>query len=152
MYLLKRIKQQIWHIINFALIFTILGGLIPDFYYKYIDKTSYYSVESAVVIQENVKKCENVDFVFKRTALEDLDIDGKVDLVLVNSKNDEQVYSFPRKNEFAGKGELLVKDTVKIPCNLEETGDFKLKLFASYYIKGFRRTTSFQTNSFKISD
>lgn len=134
-----RFKEQAFHVVSFAFAFMILGTFVPQMYYTYFDKTNYYETTDLEIITEKVYACEDVEYVFSRSAREDLELHIHSDLLKVlDDDRLQQVYAFPPVEASAGRGDIIIRSSRKIPCDVEE-GTYIIRFFYNYEFKGSKR-------------
>lgn len=159
--LLKKIKNKIGGIshrimgtIVFAMLFVLLGALIPDVYYRYFDTKQYYSIDSIFVeANKTYKPCEVMELMIARTALENLT--GEFTFVLsLEDIDNRNVYS-KRVPSTVEAGTKVIKSDQTIPCKSStgkdlNDGQYRWTLGFEYTFKGIKKTAFNRSNLFKV--
>ena len=159
--LLKKIKSKISKVSHrlmgmlvFAMLFVLLGALIPDVYYRYFDTKEYYSIDSIFVdTNKTYKPCEKMELTIARTALENLT--GEFTFVLsLEDIDNRNVYS-KRVPSTVEAGTKVIKSEQLIPCNsgvgvVIRDGQYRWTLGFEYTFKGIKKTAFNKSNLFKI--
>lgn len=143
-------QLQFLYIVVFAAAFSILGYLLPQFYRAYLDKTEYYKIHSATVVQDKSYPCGAIQLRIHRTAL--VDFQGKQTNQLIELLKDESLVMIKEYNipEFTiNKGEAIVLRTFVLPCDLE-VGEYSFRGSVSYSVDNVSKTVFYKTNQFQI--
>ena len=137
----------------FAFAFAIVGWIVPNTYYKYFDKTVYYSVVQPVSINKTVyKPCEETILTTTRTSLIDTNILFTRYLRLVRVEDNAQIVidEAINKSEIGvKKGIMTVSRALKLPCNLID-GNYFWQAVAVYQYKGNQKTYTYVTENFSV--
>lgn len=158
---MKKIKNKIGGIshrimgtIVFAMLFVLLGALIPDVYYRYFDTKQYYSIDSIFVeANKTYKPCEVMELMIARTALENLT--GEFTFVLsLEDIDNRNVYS-KRVPSTVEAGTKIIKSEQLIPCNSGvgvdlRDGQYRWTLTYTYDWKGIKKVALNKSNLFEI--
>ena len=159
--LLKKIKKKIDNVSHrvigmlvFSMVFVLLGALIPDVYFRYLDTKQYYSIDSVFVDTSKVyKPCETMELVVVRTASENLT--GEFTFVLsLEDIDNRNVYS-KRVPSTVEAGTKVVKSEQVIPCKSStgkdlSDGQYRWALGFEYTFKGIKKTAFNKSNLFKV--
>ena len=149
-HLIHLIKLKIREIIIFALIFTVIGHYVPDIYLRYFDKRDYYMAKNVQMVELEFKRCDVAHITFDRTALVDLDIRRKADLIRITENGEQQVFTSELIRDFAKDGTIEIESTKEIPCEIRHDGTYKFRFFITYTIFDRERIYIFESPQFKI--
>lgn len=133
-------KNRIKYTVAGALIFSIVGFLLPYTYYRYFDSTQYYTVVQPIPVDSTYyKPCDDTILTITRTATTDLT--GNVETNLRLKQNDNTVFIVPRatfKRQTAiKKGDhITISVPYRLPCDLAD-GLYYWQLTLTYKVKGF---------------
>lgn len=152
--ILNKIKGKLFNIAVFAMLFMLLGAVLPEVFYRYFDTREYYKINSIVVdTNKTYKPCEVMELLITRTAYEDLTGEFTFVLTLEDIDN-KNVYS-KRVPSTVEKGERTIKSEQLIPCdngvgkNIDE-GEYRWKLGFEYEFRGIKKTALNRSNLFTI--
>lgn len=154
--LAKHTKIQMPYILIFTAIFSLLGYILPELYYKYIDKTEYYRTEIPVQLNKKVfSPCDKQIATVKRTAAFDMEVSSTRVLIRVNGAN-----SITRLHETTVVRDNIPVDrtlqpkvvtgTFELPCNLPD-GTYYWDLSVRYQYRGNVKYNKNITETFTVS-
>jgi hypothetical protein len=152
--MLSKTNHRTWGTVIFAMLFVLLGALIPDVYFRYFDKTEYYVINSIKVDDSKTyKACEVQEIEITRTALENLTGEFMFILSLEDIDN-RNVYSktIPSTVE---KGSRTIKSEQLLPCKAGvgtdiREGKYRWTLSYEYEFRGVKRVALNKSNLFLI--
>lgn len=136
----------------FAIIFLVIGELVPNIYFRYLDRTVYYSVTQPVSVDKNVyKPCGTTILTTKRTSMIDTTAAFYRDLRLVRSDGAQLKVSNTETNTqgIVRSGSQLVSIGIKLPCNLQD-GQYFWNVLMTYNYQGNPKTYGYITETFRV--
>lgn len=135
----------------FSAIFTALGYFIPNFYYRYVDKTQYYTIEQPISTDKKIyKPCEVVKATIKRTALIDTTGSSVIDLLLIRQDNiTEKVMNLNRTMAIP-KGSRTLVVNWDLPCELVD-GTYYWQAVVKFYVRGVEKNYSYFSDTFAVT-
>jgi len=148
--------MRLVYVLLFATLFVVLGYIIPQIYFKYFDRTLYYSVQQpASVDREVYKPCDKLVVTIVRTSLINVSAHATVQIYLVN------VEGKIIKHNPLFDGSVLIEITNKavvylsyiVPCDLID-GKYYLKAIVDYTVPStnIRKNYIWVTDSFTVSN
>lgn len=154
----KHFTKRIWFALIFAFHFIVIGWLIPNFYFHYLDKTDYYTVVQPVSVDQKwYKPCDDVVLTTIRTSV--LDFSGNVQTNLLLKQGNNVIFRVPDVNfnrrVSVKKGvKVAVAFSYPLPCSLAD-GVYYWQVTLDYKVKGFDReyiavSDTFQVNQYGI--
>lgn len=138
-------RERYLFAILFAVIFIILGYLIPRIYYEFYDTTQYITVRQPVGADKKLYTCnETIIFVVERNSLIDTTVQGDYELLLVKlnegSKDPQYIVVNSYKNEFVvNKGSKTLIQEYPLKCDLPK---------GTYLLRGIYRYKFHQVDHF----
>lgn len=144
------IGEKIFHVVFFALAFVVIGKLLPDIYYHYLDQTQYYSIDIPVRVDKTVyHPCDTLIMDVSRNSLVDTDATSYLELVLVrDSGANIEVSKFTRQIVLS-KGQQEIGVPLPIDCNLTP-GTYFYQGIVGFTVNGVDKHTPFNTDSFQV--
>lgn len=150
----EQIASRVFWALIFGMIFAIIGRVVPDTYYRYLDPVHYLHIDSPVNVDRNFfKPCDKVVLTSSLYALTDVQVVILNQLVLV--KDDGTEYQLPdslielrvpiRKSE-----PHTVSYPFPLPCNLED-GRYFWKGTVTYEYNYIEKTIGFISQTFNVS-
>lgn len=147
-------KDKVLNSLAFAVIFVAVSYLfnhIPEFYYKYVDKTEYYSVVSPVPTDKKTyRECETVVAELHRTSLVDTSAVNTRELVLQidNNGSIEEVYRTDVKLAI-NKGSGVIYIPLELPCVIKP-GKYQWQSVVTYDVRGIEKNHYWTTEWFTV--
>lgn len=137
----------------FAFHFIVIGWLVPDFYFKYFDNTSYYSIVQPIPVDKKYyKPCENVLLTATRTSLINTTLTANIELIL--RKDNETIFHVPdakfQRNATIKEGKITVLVKYPLPCKLPE-GLYYWQVIATYRVHGYERQYIAISDTFNVN-
>lgn len=147
-------KNRFIYVVIGAILFSLVGVVLPDTYFRYLDQTEYIKYVHSISFDKKVyHACE------QQTAKADIqilvnanvEIKGRLYLVLDKGNNQFQIVKDYSYKSFL-KEEPNVQSlftTVTLPCDLKH-GVYFYRGVLSYTIRGIEKTTGFSSDTFTI--
>lgn len=147
---LQRIKHNFFYIVLFATI-AILGGWIPPYiYYKYINKTQYFTYDSVTTDKTEYKACDPITLHVKRKAL--IETRGRLSVTLYKRNDGGIAYQHTQLDVPITSGPREFDDaTFAIPCEGIIPGEYWYRGVLIYHVDRVEQSVNFDTNYFKVN-
>lgn len=145
-------KNQVWYIIFFISVFTLLGYYLPKIYLDYIDKTEYLRFDSPISTDKKTyKPCEKIILLATRYSLVATKVTNVMTIVKDNEdgsyvKKPGPVLHYTIDRAPAGK---LISAEFKLPCDLS-AGTYFYEGVNTYKVKGSEKTQYYTSSQFNI--
>lgn len=147
-------KERIFNSLLFAIVFVAASYLfnhVPEVYYKYVDKTVYFSIVSPTPVDKpTYKACETVVAKLQRESL--IDVSGvnvrELVLQLDDGKSVEEVYRTEVKLAI-NKGRGTIYAPLTLPCVLKP-GRYQWQSVVSYNIHSVEKNHYWTTEWFSV--
>lgn len=148
----QHLPMRTFSALLFAIIFGLLGWAIPETYFRYFDKTEYYTVEQPVSVDQTIyQPCDDTVITLVRTALVDTIGEFEVDLRLIDVDgvqfNVNQAH-ITRVASIAG-GKSVVRASYPLPCNLPD-GVYFWQATIRYHVNGIEKQYVYVTQTFQV--
>lgn len=151
---MKRFLHTLPSIVIFALLFSILGTLIPQTYYQFFDQTKYYKIIEPVRIeQKDYVACDYVDAYITRESLIDGHGDSIINLSLIREDTGEvvdRIVSSERRVSIK-KGNGTVITHWEIPCTAK-SGRYYYDGVIEYEVRGIKKHEGFISETFLVKE
>lgn len=142
--------EKLFHVVFFALAFVLMGKFIPEIYFKYFDKTEYYTVEIPILLdKKEYKACETLIMEIKRNSLVNTDATSYLELILVRESGANQEFDRITKQIVLDKGQKEIGVPLPIPCN-SIPGTYFYQGVVGFTINGIDHHTPLKTDTFKV--
>lgn len=132
-----------------ALLFGVIPLVVSDFYYEFLDKTQYYQITNAEVVNTNVKACQDSEVLLTRNALIDLQAKAISELILYRINAPDTEIAIYTQELSVNKGAATMKILLPIPCKAS-AGDYFWRGTVTYDIKGDSRITFWESTKFHV--
>jgi len=155
-YLDQHLPKRITFAVIGLLLFVLLGQAIPDFYFKYFDKTQYYSIIQPIPMDQKwYKPCDETTLTATRTSLIDTQASFSIDLILTKSDGTE-ILKVPNghlnRDASVKAGE---KQTISViyplPCELPD-GIYFWQATMKYSVRGVEKQYTYITDTFNVNE
>lgn len=150
----SELPARLFFMLMGAFMFSVIGAIVPGFYYRYLDRTDYYTVEQPVSVDKEVyAPCEETILIAKRNSLIDTSADFSTDLTLVSEDGSEFKVPNGHINTEASvrRGEVVMKVAYKLPCDIVD-GRYFWQSTMNYKIRGIDKTYIYITEVFEVSE
>lgn len=147
-------KKRLLYAAIGAIIFSVVGFLLPYTYYRYFDTTQYYTVVQPIPVDSTFyKPCDDAVLNITRTSL--IDISGEVQTDLALKRVGSPDFVVPRarfhRRISVKKGEhVTISTSYRLPCNLA-TGVYYWQLTLSYEVRGFQHDYTAVSETFHVN-
>ncbi len=155
---IKKITEH--HIVNrflFVLLFTVIfmtiGSLVPETYYKYLDKTEYLTIRYPMSTDKQVyAPCEDITLISSYVARYDIQTSSYNDWTLVQEDGTfKKVFSRVQQDNFLKSKSTPFSIQLEIPCTLH-SGTYFISGIKKYTLFGNERQTTFVSDTFIVKD
>jgi len=152
----NKMRDQFLYILFFMMVFSLVGYLIPRFYFQFVDKTVYYEIRLPIRMEEREHRaCDFAKVIVERKALVDISASGIVELRsirddgsgvrdIVDKQFRELTILKSENNSFN-----VVTSRWVIPCNTEK-GRYVFEGMITYEVNGIKKYTPLKTEEFII--
>jgi hypothetical protein len=147
----NKLREQLFHMVLFATLFTLIGWAVPDIYVKYLDKTEYYKIEVPIRVEKQLyQACDYVDVYIKRNSLINTNAKVILELTLIRNSGQEldEVYRETR-DIVIQTGETTQIAHWPLPCFIKP-GTYYFGGNANYKVNGIDKYTPFKTEAFQV--
>lgn len=133
-----------------AFLFTYVGSVLPDLYYRYVDKTVYISVKQPFSLNKKIfTPCEEVKALIVRTSIIDTQVEGLLELTLVKPASLYIPIPLYQGPFVVNKGTRTLEYTYKLPCTLPD-GEYLIRGIYKYEIKDYHREYALISEYFTV--
>lgn len=121
---------------------------IPEVRYR-DDKTDWYKIETATILNDKVKACESAEMLLVRTAL--IDLQGHVisELILVRTDSPDKEVAIVPQEISINKGTDTVVVDLPVPCKAP-AGNYYWRGTIKYKVGGYDHITTYRSNEFSV--
>lgn len=141
-------KSNIVTIAIFTIAAMIIGQGVPDLYFKYFDKTVYYSIKNPVPVEGIVHRPgEEVIIEISRDSLVTTDAVSVSELVLYSENMEVEHY---RRDLAITVGKENIHAVFTLPVTLRE-GTYYYRGVVSYKVRGIQKSAPFYTDKFEVT-
>ncbi len=149
------LNQRIFYIIGFALLFTVMGNLIPYTYHRYFDDKNYFEYVGGLTLDRKLyNRCDTIYVSGTLKSEVDLGVVATV-IYLMQADGKKNAIDVVKENQIipkTGKDGFRFSVPRKIPC---ERADFKAGIYEllvqyEYEIKGNKKSYSIYSPQFTI--
>ncbi len=137
----------------FAFMFTMIGLTFPEFYFKYLDRTEYYTIEQPISVDKiTYTPCEKTILTIKRNSLVNTVANSAIDLNLV--KADGKVVRILDAHitveSSIAKGSKIIDVAFTLPCDLDN-GTYFWQGTIVYRVRKQEKFYPFITENFQVA-
>lgn len=146
------LPNRLKYAIIFAFVFSVVGYLVPDAYYRYLDDTKYLTVrQPASLDQKTYEPCSPTGIVTRIESQVDLQVTSLTQLVLVRADNDFERVGDVLTDDIPIRAleDHIMRTNVELPCNIED-GIYFWQGNMNYKIRGYNKNVSFITETFTV--
>lgn len=151
----EHLPRRVTLALFFGLCFAVIGWLVPETYFKYMDKTQYYTVVQPIPINQKwFKPCDDTILTATRTSLVDTQAVFGVDLIL-KDKNGTGILKVPNAHFITQAsvraGERVTVSVVyKLPCKLPD-GLYYWQATMRYHVRGVEKEYTYVSDTFNVN-
>lgn len=148
----QHLPKRLLSAILFAFIFSVVGYVIPDVYYRYVDKTAYLEIEQPIsVSKKEYHPCEGTELTTKLVAYVDVNVQSLTQLVLTNDEGDSYRVGdiITAETPIMARDQHIVSGVLPLPCELSE-GSYYWQGNATFSVRGIEKTISFISETFTV--
>lgn len=135
-----------------GMLFAIIGTILPNFYFQYLDTTEYFKINSVSINKYAFTAGETVEVTLDRTAKTNFNGFVVRELTLVNIVNNKTILAEAYReslNVTVDKGTKNILLYFTLPEELEH-GTYFWRGTISYQINNNSKTTTFVTDTFIV--
>lgn len=142
-------KESAFHMIFFAILFSMLGYYIPKAYFTWFDHTSYYSIKVPIEVEKEIYKSGDIVSVeVDRTAIFDTQGTSIRELILVGDNGNKEIFRYNTNLSINSGREKISVDWL-LPPKIKD-GIYFFQGVVSYPVRGITKFTPFYTEKFII--
>lgn len=160
----EHLPKRVVHAFLFSVMFMIIGRSVPDFYYRFIDKTNYITFSQPISFnRKTIHKCDTIISTTRVYSKLDLNIILHTKIIRIYKDGKLQgIYEYPQSKTFIRK---TIKDGVvyvipfSLPCKAKyKNGDpialtpgiYFLEAIVNYEVYGYQKTYGLITDQITI--
>lgn len=145
--------ERAYHVVLFAVVFVLIGYLVPRIYYQFIDNRQYLTVVQPITYdKKEYKPCEVATAIIKYRATIDTPAEVRTKVYKVEDSG-FKVISESRSETAIAKtpddGAKILTET-RVPCTYGD-GIYFYEAVVTYEIKGVKKSYSFISTQVEIS-
>ena len=150
------IYERIAYMMLFAMAFSVIGYFVPKFYYEFLDKTTYFSIEQPVPSEyETYRRGDYISLILTVRSLVDITATQSASLIHVNgdavaiqlSREESPEIVTVRKT---GEVSRVIKThTIRLPCHALDGRNF-IQVVFTYSVNGVEKTYPYVSDIFNI--
>lgn len=149
--LCSRLKDQLFYMVLFATMFSVIGYLVPHIYYEFIDQTVYYSFNNPLAVnKQSYKQCEAITMTIDRISKVEGSAITVRNLFLIKDGQEIRVDS-QKVDIILKKGDGIVYSTWFLPCFIDN-GTYYYRGEISFVLNEIEKTADFYTEKFNIEN
>ena len=145
------LHQRVLYALLGAIAFSLLFKILPETYFNYVDKTTYYEIENQIKVESKIyKPCDNVNVIITRKSLIDGQGDSIINLSLVKEGvTTRERVSTTEKRVSISKGVGTIITPWALPCGIND-GKYYFEGTIKYTVRGILKYTAFNTETFEV--
>ena len=133
-----------------AVLSMVLVKVTGDVYFRYFDKTVYYSIEQPISVDKKFyNPCDVTKATIKRVSMIDTTGSSVVDLILMNADNQQEKIANLNRTMAIPKGTRTIVVDWPLPCNIPE-GRYFWQAVVKYSVRGIEKSYGYLTETFNV--
>jgi hypothetical protein len=150
---IKETSNRVLFALLFAFVFSVVGHIVPNVYYQFIDDTQYLEISQPISTdRQTYRACDTTELTVQLDAKIDVSVETITQLVLVKVGGEFVRVGEPIEARIPIKAvdKHIVQGSLLLPCDIE-AGNYYWQGIAIYKVREFTKELSFITETFEVT-